>query len=110
MGPPEFLVVDQGTEYTSREVRESLKAQRVRLHEASSETPNVIGIVERYHAPLMLAYELVRTEAGVATSNQECLQLAVFAIDCTVSPEGLYLALLVFLSVSRPAKTRAAST
>lgn len=85
--PSDFLVVDECTEYTSREMRVSLEAPRQLLDETPIKVRGAIGTAERYHAPLRLAYERIRTEAGVDTSDQKCLQLAVFSINSTIGPD-----------------------
>lgn len=101
-------MLNQGTAYTSREVKESLEAHRIRLDEVTIKTPGTTGTVERYNAPMRLANLRIRTKAGLGTSGQECLKLAVLALKCTVGPEGLYLALLVFGVVTRPGRTSSA--
>jgi len=55
-----------------------------------------IGKVERYHAPLRRAYEILRAELGSGISNDAVLQMAVKAVNDTVGPDGLVPTLLVF--------------
>lgn len=59
--------------------------------------------MERYLAPLTLAYKRIQADTGRKTSEQKYLDLAVLSINCTVLREGLCPALLVFGAVSRPA-------
>lgn len=105
MGPPDFLMVDQGTNYTSQELRGNLDAHGITLQEAPIETPGAIGTVERYHAPLRAAYERIRAEVKTGMTDDECLKMAVFAVNSTVGPEGLCPILLVFGAIPRPART-----
>lgn len=58
----------------------------------------------------MLAHERIGTEAGEGTTDQECLDITVLAINCTVGPEGLCRALLVSGALLRLARTTPAST
>ena len=55
-----------------------------------------IGKVERYHAPLRRAYEILRTELDSNTSDAAVLQMAVKAVNDTAGPDGLVPTLLVF--------------
>lgn len=49
-GPPDYLVVDQGAAYTSKDLKESSEVYRVKLDEASVEKSGAITLFERYHA------------------------------------------------------------
>ena len=55
-----------------------------------------MGKVERYHAPLRRAYEIITEELGDTTSQEARLQMAVKAMNDTVGPDGLVPTLLVF--------------
>lgn len=103
-------MVDQGTASTSKEKLDVLEVHGEQLDEALIETPGAIGTVERYHATPSLAYERIRSEERVGTTDEKCLDLAVFAINCTVRADGLCAALLVFRSLLRTAKTAPAPT
>lgn len=70
-------------------MRASLEAHVVQLDEAPIEKPDAIGAVERYHAPLRLAYERIKAESDNSTTDQECLDLDLFSINYTVGLEGL---------------------
>lgn len=110
LGPPDFLTVDQGSAYVSVEMRRNLAAVGVVLREAPVESPEPIEVVERYHAPLRSAYNLIRADSPRDISDADCLKKAVFAVNCTVGPEGLCPVLLVFGSVPRPVRTKDAPT
>lgn len=105
MVPPEFLVLDQGSVYTSNGMKEDFEAFGAHPDEAPIETPGAIGTVERYHAPLRLAYKGIRADSGRGRSEQVCLKLAVFAVNCMIGPEGLRPALLVIAAIPRPTRT-----
>jgi hypothetical protein len=65
--------------------------------------------VERYHAPLRVAFNRIKME-DKTLSDSEALEWAVKAVNDTVGPEGLTPTLLVFGSVPRPARNCAAET
>lgn len=66
-----------------------------------------IGKVERYHAPLRRAYEIMRTELNSSTSDAAVLQMAVKAVNDTAGPDGLVPTLLVFGAYPREECARA---
>ena len=56
-----------------------------------------MGIVERYHAPLRRAYEVISEElAGISVGKAIFLQLLVKAVNDIIEPDGLVPTLLVF--------------
>lgn len=62
----------------------------VQLQEVTTETAVAIKIIEGYHAPLGLAYELARADTNCQISNQKALRPTVFAVTCMVGPETFY--------------------
>lgn len=56
LGPPDHLRVDQGSQFVSKEFRDSVDAEGITLMEAPIECPSTMSNVERYHAPLRTAY------------------------------------------------------
>ena len=105
MGPPDFLTVDQGTAYVSKEMKNNIAAAGIVLEEAPIENPGTIGVVERYHAPLKRAYLKIRATLTKPDANDdECLQMAIYASNTTIGPEGLCPMLLVFGALPRPAR------
>ena len=106
LGPPDYLSVDQGTAYISAEMKANLSASGITLNEAPIENPGSIGLVERYHAPLRCAFAKLReTLEKNIVNDADCLQMAVFATNATMGPEGLCPMLLVFGAMPRPART-----
>jgi hypothetical protein len=55
-----------------------------------------IGKLERYHAPLKRAYEIITAEIGDSASREARLQMAIKVVNDTVGPNGLVPTLLVF--------------
>lgn len=74
------------------------------MNEAPIENPGTIGVVERYHAPLRAACLKIRSDMDNYNTDEECMRLAVFSINATVLPEGLFPILLVFGAIHRPAR------
>lgn len=110
LGPPDFLHVDQGTNFVAKEFKECAEAEGIKILEAPIESPSTMSHVERYHVPLRSAYNKIRESLDRSESNADCLQLAVKATIDTIGPEGLCPTLLVFGTLPRPAKAQPAAT
>lgn len=110
LAPPDVLVVEQGTTYNAKEMRETLKGHGVHLDRAAIEAPGAIGTVEGYHAQLRLMYGPIRAESNKSTTDQKCFDLALFVLEYTVRLEGLYPTSLVFGGIPRSAKMTIAPT
>ena len=106
LGPPDFLRVDQGSNFVSNYFRTASSSDGIELLEAPIESPSTMSHVERYHAPLRASYEKLRMSTNC--SDSELLQMAVRCVNQTVGPEGLCPALLVFGCLPRPARATAA--
>lgn len=65
--------------------------------------PGAIGTVERFHTPLRSAYDKIRRDLARDVSDEECLDMAVFAINATIGPEGPGV-------IPRPARKEPSST
>ena len=103
-GPPERIVTDAGKNFTSTEFRQNAAALAIDVEEVPVEAHNSIGKVERYHAPLRRAYQIIKSEIPGTTADV-ILQTAVKAINDTAGPKGLVPTLLVFGSYPRIAAT-----
>ncbi|KAF1969373.1 hypothetical protein BU23DRAFT_582695 [Bimuria novae-zelandiae CBS 107.79] len=55
-----------------------------------------VGKIERYHAPLHRAWDILYAELAGTMSNKAILQIAIKAINNIVGPNSLVLTLLVF--------------
>lgn len=106
LGSPDYLGIDQGSSYISREFRSNAEAHGIHIYEAPIESAGSIGVVEMYHAPLRSSYKKIRDTLGRKdTSDEECLKLAVYVVNSVMGPEGLTTMLVVFGALSRSAKT-----
>lgn len=104
LGPPDYLRIDQGSNFVAREFLESAEADGITVLQAPIESPSTMSHVERYHAPLRAAYKKIRDSLPRLESDEDCLQLAVKAVNDTIGPEGLCPTLLVFGAIPRPAR------
>ncbi|KAF7578904.1 hypothetical protein PtrM4_031440 [Pyrenophora tritici-repentis] len=95
-GPPDIVTHDAGTNFASVEFRSEAKIMGITCKQVPTEAHWSIGKVERYHAPLRRAYEILRTELDTGTSDAAVLQMAVKAVNDTAGPDGLVPTLLVF--------------
>ena len=66
------------------------------LSEVPVEAHWSIGKVERYHAPLRRAFNIISAELGSNVSKDVILQMAVKAINDTAGPDGIVPTVLVF--------------
>ena len=95
LGPPDQIVHDAGKNFSSAEFRQQAKAMAIEVKEVPVEAHNSVGKVERYHAPLRRAYEIISSELEGA-SEELTLQMAVKAVNDSAGPDGLVPTLLVF--------------
>lgn len=84
---------------------ETAEAFEVRLEEAPIKKTGEIDVVERYQGFLRLESERIYTYIERRTSDNKYLQLAVFAIKCTVRLEDLCSARFVFRTIPIAART-----
>lgn len=110
MGPPDYLVINQGPTYTSDEMNEWVKAFGISLDEKSIESQFAIGTVERYYAPLRFAYKTFWAYMDPQTSEKQRIPFAVFVVNCKVSIKGLSPALIVFGAIPRQVRIIPASS
>lgn len=59
-------------------------------------------MIEQYHAPFHAAYTKLRDDLDRSTSDVECYHMPMFAVNFTLSPEGICATLLVCGTIPRP--------
>jgi hypothetical protein len=97
LGPPDTLVSDAGTNFTSAEFKANARIMAIEVEEIPVESHNSIGKLERYHAPLRRAFHMIAEDLrGQGLSSDHILQMAVKAVNDTAGPDGLVPTLLVF--------------
>ena len=62
LGPPDRVVTDIGTNFTSKEFTQSTNSMGIKLKAVPVEAHHSIGIVERYHSPLRRAFNIIVKE------------------------------------------------
>ncbi|KAI1001275.1 hypothetical protein K3495_g6924 [Podosphaera aphanis] len=95
VGPPDLIIHDSGTNFTSREFQQSAATLIIRKKCVPVEAAQSVGMVERYHGPLRRAYKIVSEELKSAAKFLK-LQMAVKALNDTVGPNSLTPTLLVY--------------
>ncbi len=110
LGPSDFLGVDQGSQFVSRDFLENGEADGISALQAPIESPTTMSHVERYHGALRLAFVKILESLPRSESDADCLQMAVKSVNDTISPEGLCPTLLVYGSIPRPARQTPAET
>ncbi|KAJ5379608.1 hypothetical protein N7509_012727 [Penicillium cosmopolitanum] len=96
-GPPDYVVHDAGKNFISTEFKQLASSMSIKIKEVPVEAHNSVGKVERYHAPLRRAYEILREELKDENIDREMiLQMAVKAINDSAGPDGIIPTLLVF--------------
>lgn len=100
-GPPDIVTHDAGTNFASFEFRNEAKMLGIACKQIPIEAHWSIGKLERYHAPLRGAYEILNPELNSIVSQDAILQMALKAINDTAGPDGLVPTLLVFGSYPR---------
>ena len=108
--PPDHLRVDQGSNLMGKQFLDSAEAEGVSLLQAPIESPCSMSHVERYHAPLRVAFEKIRDSLPKSDTDVDCLQMAVKSVNDTIGREGLCPTLLVNGAIPRPPRRSPAVT
>ena len=95
LGPPDWFIHDAGTNFMAKEFRQNAISQGTMLKDVPVEAHNSIGIIERYHAPVRRAYEIISAELP-DLDRDAALQMAFKAVNDTAGPDGLIPTLLVY--------------
>ena len=96
LGPPDHIVHDAGKNFTSKEFRQNASSMAVTTKCVPVEAHWSIGLIERAHATLRRAYQIIKEELGATAPKEVSLQMAVKAVNDSSGPEGLVPTLLVF--------------
>src|ERR1700721_4346368 len=102
-GPPDIIVSDAGKNFASEEFRQHATSMGISVKEVPVEAHNSVGKVERYHAPLRRAYDILCNELST-TSKEVILQMAIKAVNDSTGPNGIVPTLLVFGAYPRMTK------
>lgn len=106
MVPPDYLSIDQGSAYISKEMGIDVEAAGIKLEEAPIATLGSIRILELYHLQLRTGFKkLQKTLEKDKATDEEYLMMVVYATNSTMGPEGLFTMLLQFGALPFPALT-----
>ena len=89
------LHADRGPCFNSSEWRTYLQATGIKRKDSGIESHNALGAGESYHHFLRRVYQRVQAQYK-SIDAEDCLCLAVHALNCTAGPNGLSPILLVF--------------
>lgn len=101
MGPPDAISHDAGKNFSSEEFKSEAHIMGITVNEVPIEAHWSIGKLERYHAPLRRAWNILYAELRNNCSKQAILKIAVKAVNSTAGPDGLVPTLLVFCAYPR---------
>lgn len=104
LGPPDYLRIDQGSNFVSKEFLDNAESDGITILEARIESLSTMSHSERYHGPLRVTYTKIRDSMPRAETDADCLQLAVKCLNDTVGPEGLCPAVLVYGTIPKTAR------
>jgi hypothetical protein len=105
VGPLDLIATNAGKNFVSKEFVDNAASLSIKVKEVLVEAHNSIGKVERYHAVIRRAFEIITSELSTLTTIEHRLQMAVKAVNDTAGPDSLVLTLLVFGTYLRLAKT-----
>ena len=95
IGPPDIITHDAGKNFISKDFKHLAIMMGITTKTVPVEAHWSIGKVERYHAVLRRAYQIVSEELP-DLDKEMALQMAVKAVNDTAGPNGLVPTLLVF--------------
>ena len=101
VGPPDVIAHDAGKGFTAGQFQASADMLHITTKGIPVESPQSMSPVERYHAPLRRAYNIIASESPANTDPALILQAAVKACNDSVGPDGLIPNLLVFGTIPR---------
>jgi hypothetical protein len=105
VGPLDLIATNAGKNFISKEFVDNATLLSIEVKEVLVEAYNSIGKVERYHAVIRQAFEIIISELGTSTTLEHWLQMAVKAVNNTAGLDRLVLTLLVFGTYPRLSKT-----
>jgi hypothetical protein len=81
------------------------KIMAIKIEKIPVKAHHSIGKIEKYHAPLRRAFEVITADLGNTITSDHVLQMAVKAVNDTAGPNGLVPTLLVFGTFPRISST-----
>ena len=97
LGPPDIVTYDADINFDSMEFRAKAKILGITCHQISVKAYWSIAKIEKYHAPIRQAYNIIQAETKGIISKNAMLQMAFKAVNEIIAgPDGLIPTLLVF--------------
>jgi hypothetical protein len=91
--------------FTATKFKQLVFSMSIKVKEVPVKAYNSVGLIERYHALLCCAYEIIKKELKDEHINKKIiLQIAVKAVNDSAGPDRIVLTLLVFGSYPRMTK------
>ena len=94
------MTQDAGTNFNFMEFRAEARILGITCHQIPVEAHWSIGKVEKYHALIRRAYDIIQAETRGIISKNAMLQMAFKAVNDTAGPDGLIPTLFVFRAYS----------
>jgi hypothetical protein len=96
-----IIVINASTNFVSLKFVNSAKIIAIKIEEIPVEAHYSIGKIEKYHASVKRAFEVITANFGNIIIPEHVFQMAVKAVNNTAGPNNLILILLVFGTFSR---------
>lgn len=100
LGPPDVIAHDAGKNFMGWVLQANTDMFHITTKSIPVESAHSISIVERYHQPLIRAFNIIRNESP-DTAKQDILQMALKAVNDSLGPDGLVSKLLVIGAILR---------
>jgi hypothetical protein len=75
---------------------DNAKIMAIKIEEIPVKAHYFIGNIEKYHAPVKRAFEIITADFGNTITLEHILQMAVKAVNNTAGPNGLVPTFFVF--------------
>lgn len=95
LGPPDILVHDPCSNFLSRSFQSNADFFSISCKPLAIEAANSMTYVELYHQPVRRAFKILKDDC-TDLSFDDCLQMALKAVNDNVGPDGMVPILLVF--------------
>ena len=94
-GPPDTLVYDAGTNFFSKEFKDSCSTMSTTVVEVPTEAHHVIGVGERQHHVVRNIYNKLKLDFTYL-NREELLELTFRAVNYAPGPDGVSPTILVY--------------
>jgi hypothetical protein len=93
---PNIIVINAGTNFINLKFVNSAKIIAIEIEEIPVKAHYFIGKIEKYHAFVKRAFEIITANLGNIITPEHVLQMAVKAVSNTAGPNGLIPTFLMF--------------